>query len=190
MFASIFLRFLNWEASFSRNNSTRVLESLDLHEGQAIADIGSGGGYFTVQFARKVGETGRVYAVDIEQDYLDFIGRQSAKEGFDNIHFILATGDELNLPETVLDLAFARNVFHHLPDPEKYFRNLKKFLNPTGKVAIIEHRPKSGLSFVGIFKHYTPLETITREMEEAGYFLASSFDFLPGQSFSLFEARN
>ncbi len=93
MFASIFLRILNWEASLSRNNPTRIFESLYLHEGQVIAEIGSGGGYFTVQFARKVGKTGRVYAVDIEQDYLDFVKRRSEKEGLNNILSILAAGD-------------------------------------------------------------------------------------------------
>ncbi len=185
MFGSIFLRILNWEASLSGNNPTRILESLNLHEGQVIAGIGSGGGYFTVQFARKVGKTGRVYAVDIEQDDLDFIRRRSEKEGLNNILFILAAGDELNLQESGVDLAFARTVFHHLSDPRKYFRSLQRFLKPDGKVAIIEHRHKPGLSFFGLFKHYTPPETIRTEMKKAGYFLTSSFDFLPWQSFSL-----
>ena len=154
MFASIFLRFLNWEASLARNNPTRIVESLQFHEGQIIADIGSGGGYFTLQFAKRVGKTGKVYAVDIEQDYLDFIRRKSEKEKLSNIFLVLATGNELNLPVAGLDLVFARNVFHHLPDPEKYFRNFRKSLKPTGRVAIIEHRRKSRFSFVGLFKHY------------------------------------
>ncbi len=155
-----------------------------------IADIGSGGRYFTLRFAKKVGKTGRVYAVDIEQDYLDFIRTRSEKEGLNNISLVFATGDQANLPEAGIDLAFARNVFHHLPEPEKYFRHLRKSLKPAGRVAIIEHGPKSGFGFVSLFKHYTPPETITREMKQAGYFLASSFDFLSGQSFSLFQPES
>ena len=189
MFASLFLRFLNWEASLARNNPGRIIESLEPREGQAIADIGSGGGYFTLQFAGRVGKTGKVYAVDIEPKYLDFINRQSRKERLDNIILVPAKGDQPNLPEGGLDLAFARNVWHHLPEPEKYFRNLKRFLKPTGKVAIIEHMPKSGFSFIGIFKHYTPAEDILQKMEKAGYSLTASFDFLPGQSFNLFGAK-
>ena len=190
MFTLTFLRFLNWKASLSRNKPARIIESLHLHEGQVIADIGSGGGYFTLEFAKRVGKTGRVYAVDIEQDYLDFISRRSKKERLSNILLVHVKGDELKLPEADLDLAFARDVFHHLPEPEKYFRTLRKFLKPTGKVAIIELKRTSRFSFVSIFKHYTPPETIGREMKKVGYSLNSSFDFLPERSFSLFEAKN
>ena len=82
MFASLFLRFLNWEASLARNNPGRIIESLEPKEGQTIADIGSGGGYFTLLFAGRVGKIGKVYAVDIEPKYLDFIDRQSRKKGW------------------------------------------------------------------------------------------------------------
>ena len=66
MFTSIFLRSLNWEASLRKNNPQRMIENLQIREGQAIADIGAGGGYFTLEFARKVGKSGRVYAVDVK----------------------------------------------------------------------------------------------------------------------------
>lgn len=160
--------------------------SLQLQEGYAIADIGSGGGYFTLEFAKKVGRMGRVYAVATQAKNLDFIRHQSEQKGLDNIAFVLATGDEMNLPEAGLDLAFVRNAFHHVPEPAKYFRNLKGFLKPSGKVAVIEHKPKGGLSFVSMFKHYTPVEVILREMKNAGYLLVQSFDFLPEQTFNLF----
>ena len=111
MFASLFLRFLNWEASLAGNSPGRIIDSLELKQGQVIADIGSGGGYFTLQFAGNVGKTGKVYAVDIEPKYLDFIGRQSRKEGLDNIILVPAKGGQPDLPEGGLDLAFARNVF-------------------------------------------------------------------------------
>jgi arsenite methyltransferase len=189
MFTSVFLRFLNWEASLSKNNPQRMIENLQIREGRTIADIGSGGGYFTLEFARKVGKSGRVYAVDMKLKYLDFIKNRSKMEGLDNIIFLQATGDELNLPEAGLDLVFLRNVFHHLPEPEKYFHNLKRFLKSTGKVAIIEPKLKSRFSFIGMFKHYTPLEVMLEKMERAGYFQIASFDFLPSQTFSLFEVR-
>ena len=190
MFTSFFLRMLNREASSPKNSPQRIIESLRMQEGQTIADIGSGGGYFTLEFARKVGKTGKVYAIDTQLKYLDFIKSQSEREGLDNIIFVLATGgDEMNLPEAGLDLVFARNVFHHLHESAKYFHNFKRFSKPAGKIAIIEHKPKSGFSFVSMFKHYTPSEVILQEMEKAGYFLTASFDFLPAQTFSLFEVK-
>ena len=189
MLTSLFLQWLNKEASSARSKPGEILGSLQIQEGYAIADIGSGGGYFTLEFARMVGRTGRVYAVDNQSRNLDFIMYRSERQGLDNIVFVLATGDEVNLPEAGLDLIFARNVFHHLPAPAKYFQSLKRFLKPSGKVAIIEHRPKGGLGFVAMFKHSTPVEIILREMEGAGYFLAQSFAFLPEQTFNLFGVK-
>ena len=188
MFTSLFLRMLNREASSARSKHEEILEKLDIQKGQAIADIGSGGGYFTLAFAEKSGKTGRVYAVDIKKKYLDFIRRRSKQAGLDNIIFVLAGEGRMNLPEAGLDLVFARNVFHHLPEPTNYFANLKKYLRPSGKVAIIEHK-KKGFGFVALFGHHTSQETIVREMEEAGYLPAASFDFLSHQTFTVFAVK-
>ncbi len=188
MFTSLFLKMLNREASSTRSKHEEILERLHIREGQTIADIGSGGGYFTLAFAQKAGKTGRVYAVDIKKKYLDFIRRRSEQAGLDNIIFVLAGKGEINLPEADLDLVFARNVFHHLPEPANYFANLKKYLKPGGKAAIIEHK-KKGFGFVALFGHHTSRDAIVREMEKAGYFPAESFDILPDQTFTVFAVK-
>jgi ubiquinone/menaquinone biosynthesis C-methylase UbiE len=185
MFTSLFLNMLNKEASSARSKPDEIIAGLGIGEGDVIADIGSGGGYFTIAFAGKVGKTGRVYAVDVKPKYLEFIRRRAAREGLDNVSCVLGTSG-LDLPDAGLDLVFARNVFHHLPNPSGYFRAMIKYLKPEAKVAIIDHKPKSGFGFVSLFKHHTPGETVVREMERAGYSLAKSFDFLPDQTFNLF----
>lgn len=189
MFTSFFLKMLNREASSPKHKSERIIENLQIQEGHTIADIGAGGGYFTLKFARKVGKNGKVYVVDTKSKYLDFIRRQAQREGVDNIIFVLATEDRMDLPEAAFDLIFARNVFHHLTAPGKYFCNLKRFLKPSGKVAIIDHQPKSGFSFVSLFRHYTPEEVILQVMESAGYFLVESFNFLSEQTLNLFGVK-
>jgi len=189
MLTSFFLKMLNREAASPKHKSERIIESLQIHEGHTIADIGAGGGYFTLKFARKVGKTGKVYGVDTQSKYLEFIRRQAEREGMDNIIFVLATEDKMDLPEAAFDLIFARNVFHHLTEPDKYFHHLKRFLKPSGKVAIIDHRPKSGFSFVSLFRHHTPKEVILQVMENAGYFLVESFNFLSEQTFNLFSVK-
>ena len=185
MFTSLFLNSLNKEASSARSKPDEIIASLGIGEGDVIADIGSGGGYFTIAFAAKVGKAGRVYAVDVKPKYLEFIRRRAAREGLDTVSFVLGTSG-LDLPEAGLDLVFARNVFHHLPDPSGYFRTMIRYLKPGAKVAIIDHKPKRGFSFVALFKHHTPGETVVREMERAGYSLVKSLDFLPDQTFNLF----
>ena len=86
-----------------------------------------------------------------------------------------------------MDLVFVRNVFHHLTEPEASFRDFRQFLKPGGKVALIEHRPTGGLSFVAMFKHATSQEVILQTMNGAGYRLRQSFTCLPHQTFDLFE---
>jgi len=103
--------------------------------------------------------------------------------------FILATEDQIALPEAGLDLVFARNVFHHLPEPGKFFAKLKRYLKIGGRVAIIEHK-KKGFSFVSLFGHHTVPEEIVREMERAGYMTGASFDFLPDRTFTCLQRNN
>jgi len=140
MVTSLFLRMLNKEASSPRNRPGEIIESLQIRKGTAMADIGSGGGYFTLEFARKVGRDGRVYALDTQPKNLAFIRRQAEREGLENISFVLVSGDEITLPEAGLDLVFVRNAFHHLPEPAKYFNNLRRFLKPAGGLLFIRIR--------------------------------------------------
>jgi arsenite methyltransferase len=189
MLTSLFLNVLNKEASSARSKPNEIVASLGIGEGDVIADIGSGGGYFTIAFAGKVGKSGRVYAVDIKPKYLEFVRRKAAREGLDNVTCVLGAGGGIPLPEAGLDLLFARNVFHHLSDPSDYFRTMMKYLKPGAKVAVIDHKPKRGFGFVPLFKHHTTGEIVVQEMEQAGYSLTGSFDFLPDQTFNLFSRK-
>lgn len=186
MFTSLMLNILNAEASSAKSKPAEIIASLNIRDGDIIADIGSGGGYFTFALAEKAGKTGRVYAVDVKSKYLDFIRRRVAREGLDNISTVLGEGGEMDLPLAGLNLLFVRNVFHHLPAPADYFGNIKKYLKPGGRVAIIDHKPKRGFNFIALFKHFTPGESVIQEMAKAGYSLLRSFDFLPDQTFTLF----
>jgi arsenite methyltransferase len=185
MLTNLFLTILNREASSPKRGAQRIIESLHLTEGKTVADIGSGGGYFSLLFAQKVGKGGKVYAVDNKPDHLDFVKRQAEKAGLSNIVSVEAGNEAVALPEATLDLIFSRNVFHHLTDPEGYFRSLKRALKPEGIVVVIDHVPSRGFGFVNIFKHFTPVGVIHKAMESAGYQLSNSFDFLPAQSFTM-----
>ena len=101
-----------------------------------------------------------------------------------NVETIHVTEEELYLPEKA-DLIFMRNVCHHLRNRVEYFRKLRHFLKPYGKVAIIEHSKPIHV----IFKHYVPKEIIVKEMEEAGFIVEQEFDFLPNQYFIIFRLK-
>ena len=180
------VKMFNKKASDPRNKPDQILEALELRQEQNIADIGAGGGYFSLRFADVVGRGGKVYAIDTNPEFLEFIRKSAAEKGLNNVKTILATEDKLILPQKSLDLIFMRNVYHHLPNRVEYFKNLTGILKPRGKIVIIEYKRGGLFSFHRIFRHYVPRETIVKEMDEAGYQLKENFDFLPEQSFTVF----
>ena len=176
----------NREAAAEGAMADRVVESLNLNEGDTVADLGSGGGYFTVKFAGKVGFRGKVYAVDVNRDMLKRVAELAREKGLSNVETVPAARDGSNLKPGSVDLVFLRNVFHHLDNQEKYFSSLAGVLKPGGRVTIVEYKKTGGLSHVNLFRHYTPEDEIVSTMEKAGYTLMKSFSFIQGQSFNIF----
>jgi len=182
---SLQAKMFNRRASHPKNKPDQILETLELQPRQNVADIGAGGGYFSLRFAELVGREGKVLAVDTNSGFLEFIKNSAEEKGLDNVETVLATENGLTLPENV-DLVFMRNVCHHIPNRPEYFRKLKDFLKPGGRIATVEYRNAKHLSFRGMFGHYVPKETIIKEMDEAGYQLQKDLDFLPEQTFTIF----
>jgi ubiquinone/menaquinone biosynthesis C-methylase UbiE len=164
----------------------RVVESLALAPGAQVADLGVGGGYFTWRLADSVGESGRVYAVDVDPDMTSHIAEQSRERGYANVQAILAEFDDPLLPEAGVDLIFTCNTYHHLEDREEYFRRAAKYLRPGGRVAVVE---PSGQGWFQrwLFPHFVDPEGVRAEMEAAGYHRVEVFDYLARQSFQVFE---
>jgi len=181
-------KILNKKAADPKNKPDQIIEAIELKTGQSIADIGAGGGYFTLRFADIVGDKGKVYAIDTNSEFLQFIKSSAKEKGLNNIVTILIE-NKLDLPESNLDFVFMRNVTHHIPNRVEYFRNLKRFLKSGGKIVIIEYKKGKIFSFRGLFGHHVPKETIIREMEEANYVLEKEFDFLPEQHFTIYSKR-
>jgi arsenite methyltransferase len=180
----------NKKASKPKYKADQIMETLSLKPGQIIADIGSGGGYFTYRFAKAVGEHGRVYAVDTNQEFLEFIKKKARAQGLTNIVTVHAASDRSDLSKNSLDYVFMRNVSHHLPNRVEYFQRLKESLKPNGKVVIIEYDGRGGFfSFHNRHRHFVPKNTLIEEMKQAGYSLYRSYDFLSEQSFSIFTLK-
>lgn len=163
----------------------RVIAELAIQPGQHIADLGAGGGYFTFRLADAVGNTGKVYAVDIDPDMTAYLQQRAAKDGYRNVVVILAAPSDPRLPENGVDLIFTCDTYHHLEHRTAYFARLRKALRPGGRVAIIDHNGNAGL-FVGLFGHFTPSSVMRSELEAAGYTLENEYTFLPRQSFMVF----
>ena len=182
------LKMLNREAASTENKSSAIIENLNLQKGMVVGDIGSGGGYFTREFSKKVGDEGQIYAIDVNDKSLDFIGANLEEEGIQNVKTIQAHVSGIKLPEKV-DLFFLRNVFHHLTHQEIYFQKIGEFLKDDGRIAIIDYNEKK-FSFCGLFGHFTSENDLLDVMAKAGYYAQEKYDFLPNQSFVIFAKRN
>jgi arsenite methyltransferase len=176
----------NRKAYDPKNKPDEVLKVLGLQQRQKVADVGSGGGYFALRFAESVGAEGRVFAIDTNPKFLEFIQAISKEKGVNNVETVLTEEDKPILPENSVDLVFMRNVCHHIRNRVEYFKRLKNTLKTSGRVAIIEYRRGGKISFHKLFGHHVAKEKIIDEMKQAGYKLEKEENFLPEQSFTLF----
>jgi arsenite methyltransferase len=180
-------KMFNRKAARRQSRADEIIKVLNVQLGETIADLGSGGGFFIFLFSQLVGEKGKVYAIDTNQDFLEFVNKQALKQGITNIKTVYATEQSIPLPTHSVDLLFVRSVYHHLQNRTLYFSEAKKLLTSQGRIAIIEFSQQGcTLSFHRRCGHNVPKEIIVEEMTKAGYIVSSSFDFLPIQSFTIF----
>ena len=156
----------------------RVMDALGIEPGMRVADIGSGGGYFTLRLAQRVGPEGCVYAVDTDSDLRSLIADRAAADELTNVATVTPPEHEPGLPEPV-DLAIIVDAFHHLPDPPSYLRAIvDRHLAPNADVAVIEAVPHWWL-----FGHATDPAVIRAALEGAGLTIEAEHHFLRRQSF-------
>jgi ubiquinone/menaquinone biosynthesis C-methylase UbiE len=118
-----------------------ILSHLPLAPGMKIADVGAGTGYFSIPMARAVGESGEVYAVDLQQEMLDFLGEKLAKEGAPgNISLLRGNASHLPLPASAAHLTFYANVWHELENHDTAFAEALRISVSGGKIAILDWR--------------------------------------------------
>jgi predicted methyltransferase len=163
-----------------------VLMALDLKPGETIADIGAGSGYFALRLAMHVGDTGRVYAVDVAPDMILHLNRRIRDAGVRNVQTILSAPDDPLLPDASVNRFFFCDVWHHIDDQPRYLGLMRKMLKPGGQVVMIDFQ-----------KRETPIgppmgmriarETLVAQMQENGFRLAKEHTFLPYQYFLVFE---
>lgn len=119
------------------HNPVQILGGL-IGPGQTVADIGCGMGYFSVPMARLVGESGRVFAIDLQQEMLDALKRRAARQNVDGrIHTHLAQPDRIGLAEPV-DFALAFWMVHEVKNPAPFLAEIKGMLKPDGRFLLVE----------------------------------------------------
>jgi ubiquinone/menaquinone biosynthesis C-methylase UbiE len=163
-----------------------VLQALAVKDGEVIADIGAGSGYFAVRLARHVGKAGRVYAVDVSADMIRHLQQRVHEMALANVSAVLARPDNPLLPEPV-DRFLIVNVWHHVEDQSGYLARMKERLKPGGQVIMIDFQ-KRELPIGPPLSMKIAREDLIRQMEAHGFRLAKEHAFLPYQYFLVFDA--
>jgi ubiquinone/menaquinone biosynthesis C-methylase UbiE len=118
-----------------------LLNELKLKPGDAVADVGAGSGYFSWRMAKVVGETGRVYAVEIQQEFLDMLMENMRKRGVGEIvKPVLGTVQDPKLPDGSCDLILLVDVYHEFDFPYEMTRAMVRALKPAGRLVFVEYR--------------------------------------------------
>ena len=119
---------------------SKLMPALDVKEGQVVADFGAGSGHHTFKLSKLVGANGKVYAVDIQAEMLDIIGKRMRKDNIKNIIQVHNNEKEAKLPEGKIDMILMVDVYHELSYPYEVTADLVKALKPGGRLIFVEFR--------------------------------------------------
>jgi predicted methyltransferase len=185
--------FNQWVARFERpgrevyDHRYQIVAATGVGPGMVVADIGAGTGLFTRLFAAKVGDSGKVYAVDIAPAFVDNIVRISRAQGQRNVEGVVNSAKSVSLPPHSIDLAFICDTYHHFEYPRDMMASLHRALKPDGSVAIIDFRKIPGFSSPWVMGHVRAGEpVVVGEIEAAGFRLVEDRDFLTTSYFLRF----
>jgi predicted methyltransferase len=149
----------------------RVMDLLGIRAGSAVADIGAGSGWFTVRAAQRVGPTGTVYAVDINDEYIKHIQSRAEKEGFANIRTVLGKEDGPLLAEGSVDSILVLKTYHEFSKPINMLLAMRKAMRKDALLGIIDKNGEGD-------DHGLDAEKVIEEAERAGFALVSQHDFV------------
>ncbi len=165
-----------------------IMDALGIAEGSVVADLGVGGGWFSIRLARRVGPNGIVYAEDIQRLMLEATGRRVSREGLRNVRTVLGTSEDPRLPPGAIDAVLIVDTYHEMDNPVALLRNVARALKPQGRVGIVDFR-KDGYGPGPPLEERVDPDTIIRDAEAAGLEIFRRETFLPYQFFLVFRAK-
>ncbi len=124
----------------AEENPTKLLDLFELSPGDHVADIGVGSGYHPRRIAPIVGDSGQVYAVDIQPEMLEILNEGLAAEGITNVTPVLGGIEDTKLPANQIDMAFMVDVYHECSHPFEMIQSICNALKPGGRLILVEYR--------------------------------------------------
>lgn len=171
----------------------RLVEVLDVDPGETFADVGAGDGRYSMALARTVGENGRIYATEVDEDDLKKMEERASREKLENVEVVRGTQEATGLPEACCDGILLRRVYHHFLDPAAMQASMRRSLKEGGFLLIIDFGTRRSwdrpdgvpASREG---HGIDKDLLVSEMELAGFGLVRDLDWEDGDYALLFRA--
>jgi ubiquinone/menaquinone biosynthesis C-methylase UbiE len=169
----------DWEERDKWMKTQSLLALTAVEVGDKVADIGCHEGYLSIHLAKKVSETGRVYAVDIREDRLEKLRTNAQDRNLGNIITILGDTNNPKLPEGELDAVFIFDTYHEMDAHEEILQHVKRALKPGGQLMVMEKlkdwvRGKSRERQVS--SHSLGIEYVREELKQAGFTIVSEIE--------------
>lgn len=183
-----------WEEEyFKRQPPDKIMAAIGVKPGMVIGEVGAGRGRFTVYIAREVGQSGKVYANDIDEKALSYLKGRAVRQGFHNIETITGRSNDPRFMDSSLDMAIMVLVFHMIERPDSLLENIKSGLKPGACLVIVDPVDKLIDEEFGIdrskpgYHPSTIRERIEKSAKNTGYEIIRTETFLPDDYIFIFK---
>ncbi|HVT60241.1 MAG TPA: class I SAM-dependent methyltransferase [Thermoanaerobaculia bacterium] len=180
--------WLEREGREAEEKPSLVVQAMELKDGDVVAEVGCGTGYFSRLLARAVAPSGKVYAEDIQPEMLRLLEKYAARDGLTNIVPILGTDVDPKLPKASLRWVLLADVYHEFQHPEPMLARIRESLAPGGRVALVEYRLEGTTAAHVKPEHRMSIEQVVAEWTRAGFTLVKRLEILPAQHLFIWSA--
>jgi len=191
---AIFLAvFVSLCSAISESEIQRLARVMDWKAGQVIADVGAGEGEIGFAAAAAVGETGKVYLTELDEEKVAALHKDASRRKLNNVVIVAAAEKKTQLPDNCCDAIILRRVYHHFTAPSEMDVSLLRSLRPGGLLAVIEFPPRKSLTASDPVNgvpsnrggHGIPKKILLEELIAAGFKLDKTFDDWPEDGYCL-----
>ena len=164
----------------TEENPDGALDAMDIRPGMKIADVGAGVGYMTLRMAKRVGPTGKIYGIDLQQGMLQKLSENAKAQGITNVEPVLGEPADPKLPAGQIDMILMVDVYHEVSQPQQMVRKLRESLAPNGRLVLLEYRAEDPSIPINP-DHKMTVEQVRAEIEPEGFRLLPPIETLPRQ---------
>lgn len=115
-----------------------MIAPLGIEPGHTVVDFGCGPGFVAAEFARRVGERGKVYGLDINAEFVDRATQRARQAQLSNIEYVHLPDDDVPLPDASVDRLFCKNVLEYVPDAAATIAEQHRLLKPGGRIQLMD----------------------------------------------------